>query len=122
MGVIQNGRTRVSHIDSFKHELIGLFGGLPVYRPLQLIDGDFQCDVNQLVLGGGSGEHPALVVKNLLAAVACYLDEELDSLDNENIRAKDYPLKKHIKEWRSIIKKHLNWEQSHKKEADTHLL
>ena len=46
----------MSHIDSFKHELVGLFGGLPVYHPLEVIDGDFRCDPTQLLLGGGSGE------------------------------------------------------------------
>jgi hypothetical protein len=70
----------MSYIDSYKHELVGLFGGLPVYRPLQEIPGsldpnddDFRCLPNQLVLGGGSGEHPGLVLLCPERAVAEFI-------------------------------------------------
>ncbi len=79
----------MSHIDSFKHEIVGLFGGLPVYHPLEDINGDFKCSTKQLVIGGGSGEHPALVIENPLAAVACFINESLkflkisDAIENQ---------------------------------------
>ncbi len=70
----------MSYIDCYKHELVGLFGYLPVYRPLQEIpgsldpnDGDFRCLPNQLVLGGGSGEHPGLVLLCPERAVAEFI-------------------------------------------------
>ena len=100
----------MSHIDSFKHELVGLFGGLPVYHPLEDIKGDFTCNEEQLLLGGGSGEHPALVIKDPLAAVAWFLHEELASLDNDDIKPHEYPLKKHVAEWKLVINDHLKWD------------
>ena len=60
----------MSYIDTFDHELVGFFGGLPLYHPLESVDGggikdeDFGCTPTQLVLGGGSGEHPGLVLTN----------------------------------------------------------
>lgn len=69
----------MSHIDSFSHQIVGQFGPLPVYRPLTDIDGDFQCTTKQLLLGGGSGEHPAMVLKRPDTAVARYLDDYLKS-------------------------------------------
>ncbi len=41
----------MSHIDSFRHQLVGYLGYLPVYHPLEEIDGDFRCSPRQLVLG-----------------------------------------------------------------------
>jgi hypothetical protein len=70
----------VSHIDSFKHSLVGSFLGIPVYLPLEDIDGDFRCTTQQLLIGGGSGEHLALVVQKPLAAVAMFLAEEVPHL------------------------------------------
>ena len=70
----------MSHIDSFKHALVGEFIGVPVYLTLESIAGDFRCPARHLVIGGGSGEHPALVVANPLAAVARFLVEELQTL------------------------------------------
>jgi len=71
----------MSHIDSFKHQRIGSFGYIPVYRALQEIDSDFRCKEGHLILGGGSGEHPAMVLKDPLAAVARFIDSEIDNLD-----------------------------------------
>ncbi len=102
----------MSHIDSFKHELVGLFGGLPLYHPLEKIDGDFQADERQLILGGGSGEHPAMVIENPLAAVAWFLRDELNSLKGDNIKTKDYPLKRYIAQWESVIKEHESWDSN----------
>ncbi len=80
----------MSHIDSFKHELVGMLGYLPVYHPLEEIIGDYKCGPNKLLLGGGSGEHPALVIENLTSAVAYFLDEEI--LTNPD-----------LKDWEKII-------------------
>jgi hypothetical protein len=71
----------MSHIDSFAHEIVGLFGGLPVYHPLQAIRGDFVCDERHLLIGGGSGEHPALVIDDPTGAVALFLHDELAALN-----------------------------------------
>ncbi|MBU2713170.1 hypothetical protein [Zooshikella harenae] len=100
----------MSHIDSFKHELVGLFGGLPIYHPLEEINGDFQCNQHQLMLGGGSGEHPALIIKNPLAAVAWFIMDELDSLEDDSIDARDYPLKQHCEKWKDTVRNSINWE------------
>ena len=85
----------MSHIDSFKHELVGYLGVIPVYHPLEDIDGDFACTINQLVIGGGSGEHPALVIENLVHAVALFLKEEIPDI-------------KKLRPWESIIAPYLN--------------
>ena len=66
----------MSSIDSFAHSLVGYFVGLPVYLPKEDIDGEFRCTTKQLLLGGGSGEHPAVVIEPL-AAVARFLEREL---------------------------------------------
>jgi hypothetical protein len=84
----------MSHIDSFKHELVGFLGYLPVYHPLENIDGDFKCDINQLLLGGGSGEHPALVIENLTSAVAYFLSEIIE-------------YEKELQSWEEIIAPYL---------------
>jgi hypothetical protein len=85
----------MSHIDSFKHELVGHFGHLPVYHPLQDIEGDFISNPDQLVLGGGSGEHPALVFESLPHAVALFLEDEIKT-------------NKKIGHWHPVIKPLLN--------------
>jgi hypothetical protein len=59
--------SRTSYIDAFDHEFVGFLAGLPLYHPTESIIGtavpdEFACETNQLVLGGGPGEHPALVL------------------------------------------------------------
>ena len=79
----------MSYIDSYKHELIGLFGGLPVYHPLEDIPGsdnpeltgEFACSTSQIMIGGGGGEWPGLVITSPIGAVIeflCYGVEEDD--------------------------------------------
>ncbi len=68
----------MSYIDTFDHEFLGYFGGIPLYRPLAEVQGsldayDFGCSPEHLVLGGGSGEHPAIIVSELRAPVAHFL-------------------------------------------------
>ncbi len=64
----------MSQIDSFDHEFVGYFAGLPVYHPTVVEEGgDFDCGPDTLVIGGGLGEHPALVVSHLEFLVAQFL-------------------------------------------------
>jgi hypothetical protein len=69
----------MSYIDTIDHELVGIFAGLPVYHPLETLSGneptsgDFNCTPAHLVLGGGSGEHPAVVLQRPDVAVASFI-------------------------------------------------
>lgn len=93
----------MSHIDSFKHEIVGLFGSIPIYHPLEEIDGDFQADETQLILGGGSGEHPAMVIENPVKSVALFLKKKLEPLKDPKLKEKYYPLKRLIPDWEPVI-------------------
>ncbi len=69
----------MSYIDAFDHEFVGFFGGIPLYHPLEVVPADpddprdFGCGPENLVIGGGSGEHIGLVVKETGETVACYV-------------------------------------------------
>lgn len=69
----------MSYIDSIKHELVGYINGLPIYHPLETItdgkwgDYDFSCSPENLVIGGGAGEHPALLIHHLGSLAALYI-------------------------------------------------
>lgn len=68
----------MSYIDTFDHEFLGFFGQIPLYRPLVVVDGDlesfdFGCRPDHIIMGGGSGEHPAIVFSNLEFAVAHFI-------------------------------------------------
>jgi len=69
----------MSYIDTIKHELVGYINGLPIYHPLEtVIDSewggyDFSCSPQNLIIGGGAGEHAALVIHNLDSLVAQYI-------------------------------------------------
>ncbi len=58
----------VSYIDTFDHEFVGFFVGLPLYHPTETVGAkaahadEFGCSAATLVLGGGPGEYPALLV------------------------------------------------------------
>jgi hypothetical protein len=83
----------MSYIDTFDYELIGYFGGLPVYHPLEAVptsDGrpeDFACDPAQIVIGGGGGEHPGIVIVSPKEAamhfLKAYLEQNLAQLEQE---------------------------------------
>lgn len=85
----------MSHIDSYDHEYIGQLGYLPIYRPLETIKSDkwgsydFGAHPGNLVLGGGSGEHPGLVVHKLESLVAKFLYDQLTEEDDEIIAKAD---------------------------------
>ncbi|MGO2335790.1 hypothetical protein [Providencia sp.] len=78
----------MSYIDTFRHELLGYFNGLPIYHPLDIVSAegwrepDFSCAPDTLVLGGGSGEHPALVLHNLPSLAAGYLFLALERFEH----------------------------------------
>ncbi|SUX56225.1 hypothetical protein [Chromobacterium vaccinii] len=77
----------MSYIDSIKHEFVGYLNGLPIYHPLEESHkanwgaSDFSCGKSNLVLGGGSGEHPGLVIHNLPALVCEYLLYEISQCE-----------------------------------------
>lgn len=80
----------MSYIDTFAHEVVGHFIGVPVYHPLEPVEGwaeapeDFACDPSQLVIGGGTGEHPGLVIRSPSAAVAQFAKADAErSLHHE---------------------------------------
>ena len=83
----------MSYIDSYRHEIVGQFAGLPVYHPLEDIpgsddpdmDGDFACSTGQIVIGGGGGEWPGLVVENPTATVLLFL---IHGLEGEELEKK----------------------------------
>lgn len=84
----------MSHIDSYDHEYIGRFLYLPVYHPTDTSeaswgDEDFGFSPANLVLGGGSGEHPGLVVHRLDACVARFLIDSLSDSDYEKLSEDD---------------------------------
>ncbi len=84
----------MSYIDCFNHSYAGNFAGLPVYHPLQDIDpegkDEFSATTKNLVLGGGSGEHPGMIVKDLDYCVWKYLECLADIANKECYEIKFY--------------------------------
>lgn len=84
----------MSYIDTIKHEIVGHLNGLPIYHPLEIhkegawSDPYFSCTPDNLILGGGAGEHPALVIHGLGALVARYILHYVDTLTDLE---KNYP-------------------------------
>lgn len=85
----------MSYIDSFDHEYIGYLGYLPIYRPLEEIKGDkwggydFSANPGNIILGGGSGEHPGLVVHKLECVAAKFLYDQITDEEEERIPKRD---------------------------------
>lgn len=81
----------MSHIDSYKHEFVGYFVALPVYHILDecpeneecLDDYDFHVGPRTLVAGGGSGEHPGLIIRSPEYAVAEYFLHVVDGREED---------------------------------------
>lgn len=79
----------MSYIDIRRHELCGVVAGVPLYHPLEEYDdgsgpgSEFSATPQDLVLGGGGGEHPAAVmnvrscVSNLLVSYEDGTAEEM---------------------------------------------
>ena len=84
----------MSYIDSFDHEYVGQLGYLPIYHPLEAIEQtkraayDFGADPTNLVLGGGSGEHPGLVLHRLECFVAKFLFDQI-SVEDEKLMSEE---------------------------------
>jgi hypothetical protein len=74
----------MSYSDTFDNEFIGYFGGIPVYHPLEVVPPspdrpeDFACGPENLLIGGGSGEYPGIVVKAPAKTVVCFVRAWLD--------------------------------------------
>lgn len=62
----------MSHIDIFKHELVGLVAGVQLYHPLEATDFGDGVGPEALLLGGGSGEHSEAILSPA-DCVASYL-------------------------------------------------
>lgn len=66
----------MSYIHSLPHTQLGWFAGIPLYRigtRISPVHGDdFAAGPDDLILGGGSGEHPAAVIP-VFGAVASYI-------------------------------------------------
>ena len=87
----------MSAIDTMDHAHVANIKGMPVYWPLKEYDLSYLTDNSEdsskpfnsyyLSLGGGSGEHPALIIHN--DAVIFQL---LRNLDNENLTESDSTL------------------------------
>lgn len=77
----------MSYIDTIKHEFVGSLNGLPIYHPIETYvngdagDYDFSCGPKNLIIGGGGGEHPALVLHELGALVAEYILYSLSQIE-----------------------------------------
>ena len=97
----------MSHIDSFKHEIVGRLGKIAVYHPLQKINGEFICGPDNILIGGGSGEWPAIIIKNPKAAVAEFLSSELSAYDLDDDEV-EWPIVKVKEHWLNVIDPHLN--------------
>lgn len=85
----------MSYIDTILHEQVGHLAGYPLYHPLDTRvaargDYDFGCSPQNIVLGGGSGEHPGMVVHHLQAVAEHYLMYRLEAtnqLADRDLRA-----------------------------------
>jgi hypothetical protein len=82
----------MSYIDTISHSVVGTFAGVSVYHPLQNLDeerkDEFSATPKNLVIGGGSGEHPGMVVQDLdfcvlefLTAIVELQGKEIDELE-----------------------------------------
>lgn len=59
----------MSYIDTVNHSVVGTFAGISVYHTIQDLDGEssgeFSATPKNLIIGGGSGEHPGMVIQDL---------------------------------------------------------
>jgi hypothetical protein len=64
---------------------------------------DFKADPGQLILGGGSGEHPAMVLSDPQAAVAYFLSQELCKLKSNDANPENFPLATQRDAWMPVL-------------------
>jgi hypothetical protein len=95
----------MSYIDTFDNEFVGYFGGIPVYHPLEVVPalpdedpGRFACGPENLVIGGGSGEHPGIVVKAPGETVICFVRAWL-RWQEQNYREEYQVLRPSVEAW-----------------------
>jgi hypothetical protein len=62
----------MSYIDTSDHSYVGTIFDLP--HPLSTYDDEFNADPSNLVIGGGSGEHPAMVIRSLDICVLYFIE------------------------------------------------
>ena len=78
----------MSYIDTFDHQYVGSFAGLPIYYSRISVEGtdgeEFGCGPHTLVLGGGSGEHPALVFHRLDCLAMRFVLHAVGESDNDD--------------------------------------
>jgi hypothetical protein len=104
----------MSDIDTGNHSSVGTFLKLPLYHPLNEFEMDcFNVNEKNLVLGGGSGEHPALKIVSLEIAVSEYL-QLLSELNGEKDDEENQLFENtHYKKWEKDYSKesylHPSW-------------
>lgn len=107
----------MSYIDTFDNELVGFFAGIPLYHPLETVEerahaDDFACSPDTIVLGGGSGEHPGIVVLRPDVVTAKFLAEMLNALPMCLGKKELRECKQYIVMWTSVLKPYLFLEWS----------
>ena len=115
----------MSDIDLIKHYRLGQFLEIPIYQCLE--DGSrlgcddqppqpsLVCEKGYLCIGGGSGEHPAIVIKSVEYCVSRFLmyEHDVDTKDIKSAASKDIDdvvifaswTKKEIKAFKKEIRK-----------------
>lgn len=75
----------MSYIDTLAHRRVGTLAGYPLYHVIvdhrsgrERGSPEFSANARNLVLGGGSGEHPALVIHHLDQICRLYLLYAID--------------------------------------------
>ena len=94
----------MSYIDTFDHEFVGYFGHRPVYHPLETVPAtpgypaDFACGPQNLVIGGGAGEYPGLVISDLDAIVEIFFRDWLTA-NREDVQIDDHSFQQAADTW-----------------------
>lgn len=72
----------MSYIDVFAHRMCGVLAGRNLYEPLEFISGEFEADIDCLVLGGGSGESNPIIfeISHVIGKVADEYAEHMSCL------------------------------------------
>lgn len=68
----------MSYIDTFDHKFVGFFAHRHVYWPTATVaksfkDEEFGCNPNCVIIGGGSGEDPAVICSSPSAAILQFI-------------------------------------------------
>lgn len=89
----------MSAIDTIEHAHVANFFGIPVYWPLKnypsshlVDDSDGIIGKHTLIIGGGSGEHPALILDMEKVVMEFIFDELYDDYDSDTLSQDDKEL------------------------------